>query len=58
LYTKYVFKHKKDSYKFDYDYPSLSGMVDDGIAFGVQTVSHVLDKDIDEQLFEKSFLNK
>lgn len=57
-YTRYVYRNKKQTYKFDYDYASLSGAVEDGVRFGKEAVTRALDGDIDEAVFSRSFLEK
>ena len=57
-YSKMTYKNKRQSYKYDYDYPSLAPLIDESVAFGVEAASQVLDGNLDEQLFSKSFLNK
>lgn len=57
-YTRAAFLSKKSQYVFRYNYPSLSGAIEDGISMGVDCVSAVLDGNIDERLFGKSFLEK
>jgi hypothetical protein len=57
-YTKFVYRNKKQTYKFDYDYSTLSGATQDGIDLGISCVRSVLSHNIDSALFEKSFLEK
>ena len=57
-YTRTMYKTKRADYKFDYDYSTLSGAVDDAVDFGVECVSSVLDGKVDETLFSRSFLEK
>ena len=57
-YTRTMYKIKRSDYKFDYDYSTLSGAVDDAVALGVQCVSCVLDGKVDGELFSRSFLEK
>lgn len=57
-YTRSIYRTKRQDYKFDYDYSSLSGAVDDAVSFGVQCVCSVLDKKVDEELFSRSFLER
>jgi len=57
-YTRSIYRTKRQDYKFDYDYSSLSGAVDDAVSFGVQCVCSVLDKRVDEELFSRSFLER
>ena len=57
-YTRTIYKTKRSDYKFDYDYSTLSGAVDDAVSFGVECVSSVLDGKVDSGLFSRSFLEK
>lgn len=55
-YTKYLYKNKKQSYKCDFDFSSLSGAVEDAIYLGTDAVKCVLSRDIRGAIFEKAFL--
>jgi hypothetical protein len=55
-YMRFVFNHKRNSYKYDYDFSSLNGALDDAIALGLDAVKCVLDGNIDKEVFKKSFL--
>lgn len=55
-YTRFIYNGKKQTYKFDYDYSSLAGAIDDGIGLGVQAINCVLDRNIDPEIFDKEFL--
>lgn len=57
-YTRAAFLSKKSYYVFGYDYSSLSGAVEDGISFGADCVSSLIEGNIDERLFGKSFLER
>lgn len=57
-YTRAAFLSKKSYYVFGYDYSSLWGAVEDGISFGVDCVSSLIEGNIDERLFGKSFLER
>lgn len=57
-YTKYLYKTKRQNYKCDFDFPSLSGAVGDAVALGTKTVAEVLSGNPDPVLFEKSFLER
>ena len=57
-YTRTMYKTKRSDYKYDYDYSSLSGAVDDAVSLGVECVSSVLDGKVDGKLFSRSFLEK
>lgn len=55
-YTRTIYARKKQSYKFDYDYSSLSPLIDEGIEAGVRAVTCVIEKQLAPQVFSKSFL--
>ncbi len=55
-YSRYLFKTKKQSYKCDFDFASLTGAIGDAIDLGVKAVQCVLDKKLDGAVFEKAFL--
>ena len=55
-YTRSVYARKKQTYKFDYDYSSLSPQLDIAIEKGIKAVCLVLDGNIDEEVFSASFL--
>jgi hypothetical protein len=57
-YTKFTFNHKKQTYKFDYDYSSLSGAVEDALDVGVRAVTCLIHGDFANPIFDKSFLEK
>lgn len=55
-YTRYLFRSKKQNYKCNFDYNALGGAVADAIELGVKAIACVLDKNIDETVFGKRFL--
>lgn len=55
-YTRSVYARKKQTYKFDYDYSSLSPLIDAAIEKGVKAVECILDKNIDNSVFADAFL--
>lgn len=55
-YTRYLFRTKKQAYKCGFDYSSLAGAIEDAVNSGVKAVQCVLDKNIDEEVFSKAFL--
>lgn len=57
-YTRTMYKTKRSDYKYDYDYSTLSGAVDDAVSLGVECVESVLDGRVDSELFSRSFLEK
>lgn len=57
-YTRTIYKTKRQDYKLDYDYSTLSGAVDDGISLGIDCVCSVLDGHVNGELFSRSFLEK
>jgi hypothetical protein len=54
-YNRHVFRFKRQKYKFDYDFESLNDEIEQAINFGVHCIECVLDKNIDEQTFSRSF---
>ncbi len=57
-YTRYLYKTKKQSYKYGFDYSSLAGAVEDAVSLGIEAVSAVLNGTIDAELFSKRFLQR
>ncbi len=57
-YSRAVYARKKQTYKFDYDYSSLSPLIGQAIECGVRAVGCVIDKDIDPQVFSRQFLQQ
>lgn len=57
-YTRYLYRTKRQSYKFSLDFSSLAGETEDAVSFGVQAVKCVLAGNIDKEIFGKSFLQK
>lgn len=55
-YTRAIYARKKQTYKFDYDYSSLSPIIEKSIDKAVQCVRCVIEQNIDEKLFSESFL--
>jgi hypothetical protein len=58
LYSKFMYKTRHTSYKYDYDFSSLNGALDDAVSLGCKAVKCVLSGDIDSDVFSKSFLEK
>ncbi len=58
IFTRFLYRNKRQTYRYDFDYSSLAGAIEDGIAFGTDAVCRVLDKKIDENVFSRSFLEK
>ena len=57
-YTRYIYKTKKQAYKYGFDYSSFAGAVEEAVTLGVQAVKCVLSKDIDGVIFKKEFLQR
>lgn len=57
-YTRYLYKTKKQAYKYDFDYSSLAGTIDEAIDFGVEAVRCVLERNIAPEVFSRKFLQK
>lgn len=57
-YSKFKYRLKKQNYKCRYDFSILSESVDESINFGIKCVKCALDKDIDPEVFSRSFLQR
>lgn len=57
-YTRYLYRTKKQSYKCNFDFSSLAGAVEDAVALGAECVKCVLTGNLDEQYFNKAFLQR
>jgi hypothetical protein len=57
-FMKYTYKHKRQKYKFEYDFPTLNHSIEESIDLGVKAVKCALDGDIDAEVFGKSFLER
>jgi hypothetical protein len=57
-YTRILYKNKRQTFKYDFDYSSLSGAIDDSVDFGIKAVCAILDGTIPQEIFHKSFLEK
>lgn len=57
-YTEYLFRTKRNGYKYSYDYSSLDGVLENAANLGVAAVRCVLDGKIEENVFGKKFLQK
>ncbi len=55
-YARFMYRTKRQSYKCDYDFPSLSSAIDRAVDLGVKAVKCVLEDEIDTELFGKDFL--
>lgn len=55
-YTRLVYKNKRQTYKYDYNYSSLAPAVDEAVGLGVRAVGCVLDNNLDPDIFSKQFL--
>jgi hypothetical protein len=58
LYTKFTYKTKRTKYKNEYDFTTLDGALEDAIELGVKAVRSILNGEVDENIFYKSFLEK
>ena len=58
IYTRRVFRAKKQEYSLNCDYSQAYLAFERGCQLGVKAVESVLDKNIDPQIFDKSFLQK
>ncbi|MDE6585386.1 MAG: hypothetical protein K2K80_01735 [Clostridia bacterium] len=57
-YTRYLYRTKKQSYKYALDFTTLAGAVEDAVSLGIEAVKSVISGNIDGAIFEKSFLQK
>ena len=57
-YTRYLYRTKKQSYKYALDFTTLAGAVEDAVSLGIDAVKCVISGDIDGAIFEKSFLQR
>ncbi len=57
-YSRYLFLTKNQTFKCNYDFSTLSSAVEDGVELGIKAVKCVLEKDIDDEVFDKEFLQK
>ncbi|MDE7306334.1 MAG: hypothetical protein K2N33_02990 [Clostridia bacterium] len=56
--SKFLYRGKKQEYKCEYDFNTLTDLIDDSVTLGVQAVKSVLDGNADPQIFNKHFLQK
>lgn len=57
-YTRQLYRTKRQSYKCDFDFSTLSGAVEDAVELGKQCIECVLTRNIDGSIFKNSFLQK
>ena len=57
-YTRFLYRTKKQTYKCEYDFSLLAGIIEDGIDLGLKAVEGVLTGDIDSEVFGRAFLQK
>lgn len=57
-YTKYLYRTKRQNYRCEFDFPALSGAVEEAVELGVSAVKCVLSKNIDGAVFQKEFLQR
>lgn len=57
-FTRLIYRKKKQTYRYEFDYTTLSGAVEDGVELGVAAVESVLSGKADRNIFNKSFLEK
>lgn len=55
VFSREMLRRKRTTYTLDYDFSSLSGAVDDGVALGISCVEAVAEGNIDVELFSNSF---
>ena len=57
-YTRYLYRTKKQTYKCQYDFSLLAGVIEEAVDLGVKTVECVLNGDIDPEIFGRGFLQR
>ena len=57
-YTRYLYRNKKQTYKCQYDFSLLAGVIEEAVDLGVKAVECVLKGDIDPDVFGRGFLQK
>lgn len=57
-YSKLSYNNKRQTYKYDYDYSSLSPLIEESVKLGTEAVKCVLDGNIDVEIFSKDFLQR
>lgn len=57
-YSRLSYKNKRQTYRYDYDYSSLSPAIEESADLGAEAVKCVLDGNIDENIFTNSFLQR
>lgn len=55
-YTRAVYARKKQKYRFDYDYSSLSPLFDEATELAVRAINCLAEGNADKEVFGKSFL--
>lgn len=55
IFSRELLRHKRTTYALDYDFSSLSGVVEDGVSLGISCVEGVAEGNIDGELFSASF---
>ncbi len=55
-YCKYLFSHKKNVYKNEYDFNSLSDTCDKAVKLGIKAVESLYRGEVDESVFSLKFL--
>ena len=58
LYTRFLYRTKRQEYKCGYEFTRLDGEIEDSIELGLSAVKCVLDGNIDPDIFGKQFLQK
>lgn len=58
MWTKHIYRFKRQDYKCGYDFGLLNDKIEASIELGVEAVKCVLDKNINTDVFDKSFLQK
>ena len=57
-YALFTYRTKRQSYKCNYDFSSLSGEIEKGVDLGLKAVKCVLDGNVDTEVFSKEFLQQ
>jgi hypothetical protein len=58
VYTRFLYKNKRTTYRCEYDFTRLDGAIEESIRLGVDAVNGVLAGDISDAVFGCKFLQK
>jgi hypothetical protein len=58
VYTRFLYRNKRTTYKCEYDFSRLDGAIEESIRLGVDAVNGVLAGEISDAVFEGRFLQR